>query len=296
MTYTFIIPHYNIPQLLTRCLQSIPKRDDIQVIVVDDCSPDASRYKTDYPELSRPGLEYYSTDRGGSAGRARNVGLDHARGEWLLFADADDCFLPAINDILEHLSHSKADIVYFDVKSYDVDRQSETQESEYFNTQIRNALADPDYGIKFRYDVPWGKAVRRDVVVRNGIRFEETYCSNDSRFAAVLGHYAQHIEVLPTVGYCWMTRSGSLWRNKNVSWYTTRIGVHLRIIRFMQQHHEADALQIHTTYATNFLFQLQDISFWHYVRCAVSYGITLSKYGFLFRHLPKQVIKHICQR
>jgi len=39
--YSIIIPHYNIPELLMRCLKSIPKRDDIQVIVVDDGSPDS---------------------------------------------------------------------------------------------------------------------------------------------------------------------------------------------------------------------------------------------------------------
>jgi len=40
INYTVIIPHYNIPELLRRCLKSIPCRDDVQVIVVDDCSTD----------------------------------------------------------------------------------------------------------------------------------------------------------------------------------------------------------------------------------------------------------------
>ena len=44
ITYTFIIPHHNCPELLDRCLTSIPQRDDIQVIVVDDNSL-VDRYK-----------------------------------------------------------------------------------------------------------------------------------------------------------------------------------------------------------------------------------------------------------
>lgn len=36
--YSIIIPHRNIPHLLRRCLASIPARDDIQTIVVDDNS------------------------------------------------------------------------------------------------------------------------------------------------------------------------------------------------------------------------------------------------------------------
>lgn len=53
-----------------RCLESIPVRKDIQVIVIDDCSPGASEYLLKYPQLSRPYLEYYSTPIEGSAGRA----------------------------------------------------------------------------------------------------------------------------------------------------------------------------------------------------------------------------------
>lgn len=52
--YSIIIPHYNNPELLMRCLKSIPVSEDIQVIVVDDNSADADTYLDRYPELSRP--------------------------------------------------------------------------------------------------------------------------------------------------------------------------------------------------------------------------------------------------
>ena len=38
INYSFIIPHRNVPHLLQRCIDSIPKRDDIQIIIVDDNS------------------------------------------------------------------------------------------------------------------------------------------------------------------------------------------------------------------------------------------------------------------
>lgn len=52
--FSIIIPHYDIPDLLMRCLESIPVSEDIQVIVVDDNSADADTYLDRYPELSRP--------------------------------------------------------------------------------------------------------------------------------------------------------------------------------------------------------------------------------------------------
>lgn len=85
--YSIIIPHYNIPDLLMRCLKSIPVMEEIEVIVVDDNSPDAATYIERYPELSRPHLAFIRTTKGGEAGYARNVGMEHARGNWLLFAD-----------------------------------------------------------------------------------------------------------------------------------------------------------------------------------------------------------------
>ena len=62
--FSIIIPHYDIPDLLMRCLKSIPVSEDIQVIVVDDNSPDADTYLERYPELSRPYLEFIRTTKG----------------------------------------------------------------------------------------------------------------------------------------------------------------------------------------------------------------------------------------
>ena len=56
-TFSIIIPHKEIPDLLMRCLKSIPVSEDIQVIVVDDNSADADTYLERYPELSRPYLK-----------------------------------------------------------------------------------------------------------------------------------------------------------------------------------------------------------------------------------------------
>ena len=107
-TFSIIIPHKGIPDLLMRCLRSIPVSADIQVIVVDDNSPDADTYLERYPELSRPNLEFIRTTKGGGAGYARNIGLDHAKGEWLLFADADDFYVEDMYDIISSNADSEA--------------------------------------------------------------------------------------------------------------------------------------------------------------------------------------------
>lgn len=56
-TYTIIIPHRNIPKLLQRCLDSIPHRDDLHIIVVDDNSdPDKVDFEH-FPGYDRNDVE-----------------------------------------------------------------------------------------------------------------------------------------------------------------------------------------------------------------------------------------------
>lgn len=92
IVYSIIIPHKNIPDLLRRCLDSIPQRPDIQIIVVDDNSCSDKVDFAHFPGREREGVEIVYTREGLGAGYARNVGLRHAKGRWLLFADADDYF------------------------------------------------------------------------------------------------------------------------------------------------------------------------------------------------------------
>ena len=110
--FSIIIPHKEIPDLLMRCLRSIPVSEDIQVIVVDDNSPNADTYLERYPELSRPYLEFIRTTKGGGAGYARNVGLDHAKGKWLLFADSDDFFCEHAFEVIKEYEESDADVIF----------------------------------------------------------------------------------------------------------------------------------------------------------------------------------------
>ena len=155
-TYSIIIPHKDIPDLLMRCLRSIPVSEDIQVIVVDDNSPEADTYLEKYPELSRPYLEFIRTTKGGGAGYARNVGLDHAKGQWLLFADADDFFVEGMYDMILSYNDSEADIIFFKMKSVLSDNVNlEIVRDAHINRRIEQYFTDGDeWPIRVRLDVP----------------------------------------------------------------------------------------------------------------------------------------------
>src|SRR5690606_10038136 len=115
--YSIIIPHKNIPKLLERCLWSIPRRDDLQIIVVDDNSDPALVDFTNFPGLNDPFVEVIFTKEGKGAGYARNVGVSKAKGRMLLFADADDFFNYCIYDVLEEYKDNDIDLIYFKCNS-----------------------------------------------------------------------------------------------------------------------------------------------------------------------------------
>jgi glycosyltransferase involved in cell wall biosynthesis len=111
--FSIIIPHKNIPNLLQRCLDSIPRREDIQIIVIDDNSDGNIVDFKKFPGLGEKNVEVYFTKEGKGAGYARNVGLAHAKGNWLLFADADDFYCDNLLQILDEYKETNFDIVYF---------------------------------------------------------------------------------------------------------------------------------------------------------------------------------------
>lgn len=210
--YSVIIPHYNIPDLLMRCLKSIPVSEDIQVIVVDDNSPDAETYQKRYPELSRPYLEFIRTTKGGGAGYARNVGLEHAKGKWLLFADADDFYVEDMYEMINNHSDSNADVIYFKLKavfSDNIDKSSS-------RSLDKNQLIDDYFKtgneilLRTRFFPPWGKMIKREFVVANHFRFEEIKYSNDVWFSVSVGINAKKIEVVDKDLYVITYRQGSL--------------------------------------------------------------------------------------
>jgi len=118
INYSIIIPHKNSAGLLQRCLDSIPQRDDIQIIIIDDNSLNIKKLRDIEKKYSY--VEMIYTKEGRGAGYARNVGLKQIKGKWVLFADADDFYNKNAFSILDNYINSDNDIIYFFANSLDV--------------------------------------------------------------------------------------------------------------------------------------------------------------------------------
>ena len=208
--YSIIIPHKNTPDLLQYCLDSIPIRDDVQVIVVDDDS-DADKVDfKNFPRWKGANYEYYLTKRSGGTGYALNVGLDFVKGKWLVFSGADDYLLPAVDEVFNQEKDTDADIVYYRPKAVMLkDRISRSNRADWYNNIVDEYLNTHDeMPLRCRWFSPCSKLLKTELIRNHNIRFDEIRYSNDNLFSVKAGVNASKIEVRDKSFFC-ITESGN---------------------------------------------------------------------------------------
>ena len=235
INYSIIIPHKNIPELLQRCLDSIPRRVDLQIIVVDDNSDLDKVDFSHFPGMNEECVEVYFTKEGKGAGYARNIGLQHAVGKWLIFADADDFFNCGFLYSIDKYRDSLYDIIYFGVNSVFSDSLKITNRGERVNEFVERAILTNDFNpLRFKLYGPMSKMIARRVVVENSLYFEERTVANDIWFSITSGFYAQKVIADRTMIYCLTVRKGSLELFVNKERCDERLAAAFRINDFLK--------------------------------------------------------------
>ena len=115
---SIVIPIFNAQLYLKDCLDSIvlENLDDIEIILVDDGSYDNSKNIAIEYANSYSCIRFFHQNNQGVFA-ARNNGLIHARGEYLIFLDADDYLVQgSIEYLISLLSKKNYDIIFFDIK------------------------------------------------------------------------------------------------------------------------------------------------------------------------------------
>ena len=235
--YTVIIPHYKNLELLDRCVASIANRPDIEVIIIDDCSEIAEEEFYNYQALKRSNVKIYFQNKGGSAGRARNVGLKHAKGKWLIFVDSDDYIIDGQFTLCDKYYNSDYDIVYFGVRSVDSDTLQEVERYKVYNKYIEmcdNVSIETINLLRFRHDVPWGKMIKHELVKSHNIFFGETKYCNDTLFSTLTALYAKSVFSDKNPFYCVTERKGSLTKQNNINADFVRYEVMLKKNRILK--------------------------------------------------------------
>ena len=163
-----IVPVYNVEAWVGDCLQSILDQDfssPFEIIVVDDCSTDASRqvcreYQTIHPQR----IVLIECNENGGVSRARNLGLESMRGDYFTFVDPDD-LLPreALENLYQSAQRSQASIV----KGNNSIFSTSSEKAARYNVTRETLISDDDVlTVLYQHNQvrghTWGKLFRSD--------------------------------------------------------------------------------------------------------------------------------------
>lgn len=276
--YSIVIPHKNSPELLQRCLKSIPYRPDIQVLVVDDSSDDVELLKKSVSPFSH--VELILTNEKKGAGYARNIGLSKVSGRWIIFADADDFFHEGFLEKMDLYKDSDYDIVFFDTDSYFSDSLLPAKQRI---PNISRGVARNDQDLlKWRVTVVWGKMYASQMILQNRIFFDEVLSSNDVMFAYFCSNAAKKCIIDPFVLYASTINTNSLCFSMNQNNLEVRMNVRIRANRYLRN---IGKRQFQVSMFNLVLSSKEfGIKFWWY--CFIKYLENLSCYSFFAIEIP----------
>lgn len=235
---SIIIPHYNSVEMALKLLKSIPPDPRFEVIVVDDrSSADISALREALPGGQR--ILLINDRPGKGAGTARNIGLEHARGEWLLFADSDDYFLDGWTEAVSVWLDSDYDEIFFAPTSFNLSTGKEgvrhRHYAELVNQHSRLQTERTETELRYGFYTPWSKLIRKSVFTEHGIRFEEQMVANDIMAMTQCAYYSRSIRADSHIIYCVTCGNDTLTSKKNPKNFEIRLDTKIRRYRFLQQ-------------------------------------------------------------
>lgn len=176
MKYSVIIPIYNAESTLCRCLDSLvgQLRDNTELILINDGSTDSTSAICENYAARYPQIQLFAKDNGGVSS-ARNLGLEHAQGEYILFVDADDAVTEDYFAVLDSALWDDPALLLFGVQltgwKRRVGRSCQGREYYFQNSECVSALASALRHQEFNLITT--KVFRRDVIEKYHIRFDE---------------------------------------------------------------------------------------------------------------------------
>lgn len=205
-----IVPAYKVAKCLPRCLDSLVAQilDSIEIIVVDDGSPDESgTIADDYAR--RFGNIRVVHQKNGGRGAARNSGLAVAHGKYVGFVDGDDFVEPSMYAELSHAlgSDEKAEFAMCGANvKYEYDApENEVQAMVRYFTVPGAGGADLTNELIARLNSTcWAYLFRNDFLRRNKIRFPIGVEGEDEVFFFQVVAYATRIRFVPQPLYNYM--------------------------------------------------------------------------------------------
>lgn len=218
-----IVPVYNNAKFLKESLQDISYQSfpNIEIICVDDGSSDESPQILREMSIHDTRFKVYQQNHSG-AGAARNLGMEKAKGQFLVFLDADDRFDKNLIDLsLKQIKKAKADVCIFRAEqfwhgttkkenldfAYDVDH--------FPKKEVFSAKDFPERVFNCFQNWTWNKIFRKSFVKKNNLKFQEINKTNDLLFVCLALIKAERITTLNKVLVSYRKNTGTSTQDTN---------------------------------------------------------------------------------
>ena len=219
MTFSIIVPVYNVERYLAKCLESILNQSykDFEIIVVNDGSPDNSQsiiddYARKYPDK----IKSYIKENGGLSD-ARNFGIARANGTYLMFVDSDDYLAPnALEGIYSVINHGNLDVIGFNLVTVNKDgkRISSLTRPSIMNVSGEEAIIalveHKDY-----FEPACGFVYSRQYWCKNNFSFFKGIYHEDFALMPLVILKANKVSCIDLDAYYYVDTDGSITRTKS---------------------------------------------------------------------------------
>ncbi len=210
---SIIVPVYNVEKYLRRCLDSLMNQtlSDIEVIVVNDASPDRSadimrEYEEKYPDRMICVFLHKNVKQGG----ARNVGIRKSTGEYIMFVDSDDWVDTTICEkMYQAAKQEDSDIVFCDVVRVFEDSGKEKYIMETGKEIEGDLTLEKKKELLTMKAYPFAKLLRKDIITANELFFAEGIQYEDQINVPFFFLYAKHASKLNDFLYYYNIRENS---------------------------------------------------------------------------------------
>ena len=207
-----IIPAYKAEKFLDECLNSLraQRLSDIEVVVVDDGSPDRSAQITKKHAKADPRIRLLTRPNGGSSA-ARMTGIERSRGRYITFVDADDIVtVDGFAAAVESLESSGSDWAPLPYRQFSNKGLSDPPGwiDHLFAAETRT-VAPADCLEAMVHTIAASKVYRRAFWDEAGLAFRPGVLYEDQEVLAIAFASARSIDVVAVEAYLWRLRGGS---------------------------------------------------------------------------------------
>lgn len=226
MRISFIVPAYNVDEFIVKCIDSLIVQNlntnEFEIIIINDASTDNTKHKIDYilEKYFQYSIEIINNEINLGLGSSRNIGMKHAKGDYIWFVDSDD-FLEnnSVSKLLTYAESKDLDILWFDHQLVDEKGQILPLPCEDIKKVPNNVLCEGDeflYKYFGKSCMVWMFLFKTKFLKETKVSFYNNIYFEDILFTISIFSNAKRVSYINELGYNYLIRTkGSIMRDSS---------------------------------------------------------------------------------